>query len=371
MSFKRFWRQFRPFQCCEDCFSCKLSALSSRSSCTSFVVLSLFEEEIGHPAQLGCAGQEGCPGGVAGSHVWFSPCSISEAFLTASRPRESLPVAGNLAHAQCPCDCVQASSWLCFKLQTAPANAIAGGWDLPLGLENLKQTYWVVTGGFQGSPGRCRKLTSKEERNERVQARRQEKNSSDATCSRKATRACCQPVPRSWESFQGLGGRKDNFLTYVQSPCTSTALLNPHLNQQQLFYCSPQALDKAFSAWFTHLPFCWDGRNNSDIGCCRPDLTDLPIAQGLKHRTIPKPNSWSEFVFWSPTRDLKWPMKTMMTLRGKEVLKGLSGYTFLADLVPCVWRGVHVAVGAQGTVVHFCANKAVLWKGRKLWFPPK
>lgn len=50
------------------------------------------------------------------------------------------------------------------------------------------------------------------------------------------------------ESFQGLGGRKDNFLTYVQSPCTSTALLNPHLNQQQLFYCSPQALDKAFSA---------------------------------------------------------------------------------------------------------------------------
>lgn len=59
-------------------------------------------------------------------------------------------------------------------------------------------------------------------------------------------------------------------------------------------------------------------------------------------------------------------MKTMMTLRRKEVLKGLSGYTFLADLVPCVWRGVHVAVGAQGTVVHFCANKAVLWKGRKL-----
>lgn len=56
----------------------------------------------------------------------------------------------------------------------------------------------------------------------------------------------------------------------------------------------------------------------------------------------------------------------MMTLRGKVVLKGLSGYTFLADLVPCVWRGVHVAVGAQGTVVHFCANKAVLWKGRKL-----
>lgn len=42
-------------------------------------------------------------------------------------------------------------------------------------------------------------------------------------------------------------------------------------------------------------------------------------------RVLPEPNNWSEFVFWSPTRNLEWLVKTMMTLRGKEVLKGFSG----------------------------------------------
>lgn len=46
------------------------------------------------------------------------------------------------------------------------------------------QPYLVVKGGFQGSPGLCRGFTSKEETNGRVQARRQEKNCSDATRSR-------------------------------------------------------------------------------------------------------------------------------------------------------------------------------------------
>lgn len=74
-----------------------------------------------------------------------------------------------------------------------------------------------------------------------------------------------------------------------------------------------------------------------------------------------------------------------MTLRGKEVLKGLSGYTFLADLVPCVWRGVHVAVGHREQLFtsvpiklsygkeenyDFLQNNLVLWEKKKS-FPNK
>lgn len=155
-----------------------------------------------------------------------------------------------------------------------------------------------------GKLGLGGRLTSKEETKGRVQARGRKKSWA-APCRRKGSSARC------W--YRGVPGWGERT---IFSP-TWPDLLKP---------APTSALHR----------FCTQPSVPDFLPCYTVGMAEIILMIDAKGwftptspspREIPKPNSWSGFVFWSPTRNLEWLVKTMMTLRGKEVLKGFSGST--------------------------------------------
>lgn len=108
---------------------------------------------------------------VTESHMCFTLQYLWSS-LPVAGPEKSSHIAGNAAHSQLFCDSIYgfiagaASDQEQLRLE---GEIFLSDWKI---WTWSHQTYLVVKTGFQGSPGVCRRFTSKEETNGRIQARK-------------------------------------------------------------------------------------------------------------------------------------------------------------------------------------------------------